>query len=135
MFQGSALTQFYLLEDVSHGASAVPGTLQCIRSLLEQHDRARFGFCWAAVLLQGASAASGMEKTGERDSPRGKIPCHAEEMAPQKGRRDRPAIGRGAAQSLGDARCGARGGTNCERRRNLARGFLRHRRGGRVTAI
>lgn len=40
MFQGSALTQFYLLEDVSHGASAAPGTLQCIRSLLEQHDRA-----------------------------------------------------------------------------------------------
>lgn len=101
MFQGSALTQFYLLEDVSHGASAVPGTLQCIRSLLEQHDRARFGFCWAAVLLQGASAASGMEKTGEGDSPRGKIPCHAEEMAPQKGRRDWPAISRGAAQSWG----------------------------------
>lgn len=39
-----------------------------------------------------------MEKTGERDSPRGKIPCHAAEMAPQKGRRDRPAISRGAAQ-------------------------------------
>ena len=68
MFQGSALTQFYLLEDVSHGASAVPGTLQCIRSLLEQHDSARFGFCWAAVLLQGASAVSGMVKTGERET-------------------------------------------------------------------
>lgn len=68
MFQGSALTQFYLLEDASHGASAVPGTLQCIRSLLEQHDSARFGFCWAAVLLQGASAVSGMEKTGERET-------------------------------------------------------------------
>nr|XP_009666889.1 PREDICTED: prefoldin subunit 1 [Struthio camelus australis] len=33
-----ALKQFYLLEDASHGASTVPGTLQHIGSLLEWQD-------------------------------------------------------------------------------------------------
>lgn len=34
--KGSALMQFYLLEDVSHGASTVPGTLKCSRMRLHQ---------------------------------------------------------------------------------------------------
>lgn len=105
VLQGLALAHFYLLEEARAVEPALSLGAHSGRNLLEQEDR------------------TSLALVGQRH--------HCREL---HGHLRDGGASEEALQQL-SVHCGACRGTNCDRRGDRARGFLRRRRGGRVTAI